>query len=111
MAILEIQGLAFIIMTCFSTKAFRGLWCYSKIAFSSLFVLSFESWFSIGLVLSAGFFASPTVSIASFAICLTYLHLDLIWISCLCWEYVQPDPDKEGAIWETCAAYLTLQKY
>ncbi|KAF9621542.1 hypothetical protein IFM89_022769 [Coptis chinensis] len=91
-AILEIQGFAFIIMVvtfvlidpCFSTKAFKGLWSYSKIAFSSLFVLSFESWFSIGLVLSAGFFASPAVSIASFAICLNYLHLDLAFMLGVC---------------------------
>ncbi|PIA36106.1 hypothetical protein AQUCO_03400187v1 [Aquilegia coerulea] len=62
--------------TGFSTNAFSGLWVYSKLALASIFMLSFETWFSVGLMLSAAYFADPTVSVASFAICINYLNCD-----------------------------------
>ncbi|KAF5182843.1 Detoxification-like protein [Thalictrum thalictroides] len=62
--------------TGFSATAFSGLWAYSKLALPSIFMLSFETWYSVGLVLSAAYFADPTVSVASFAICVNYLNCD-----------------------------------
>ncbi|KAF9606726.1 hypothetical protein IFM89_028102 [Coptis chinensis] len=68
--------------TGFSTNAFKGLWAHTKLSLASIFMLSFESWYSVGLVLSAAYFYDPDVSVnvASFAICINYLNLDLTFM-------------------------------
>ncbi|KAF9598860.1 hypothetical protein IFM89_031980 [Coptis chinensis] len=43
-------------------------------------MLSFELWYSMGLVLTVGYFANPIVSVASFSICLNCLNWDLMFM-------------------------------
>ncbi|KAF9606721.1 hypothetical protein IFM89_028097 [Coptis chinensis] len=66
MATLEVQGFAFIVMLADQLLV--------------MFMCSFESWYSLGIVLSSAYFANTTVSVASFAICINYLNLDLTFM-------------------------------
>ncbi|KAF6150606.1 hypothetical protein GIB67_022218 [Kingdonia uniflora] len=63
--------------TGFSSKAFKGLWTYSKLTASSAIMLCLEIWYSQGIVLISGLLPNPAISLDSFSICMNYLNWDM----------------------------------
>ncbi|KAF6150600.1 hypothetical protein GIB67_022212 [Kingdonia uniflora] len=66
--------------TGFSTKAFKGLWTYSKLTASSAIMLCLEIWYSQGIVLISGLLPNPAISLDSFSICMNYLNWDMTFM-------------------------------